>query len=430
MAASRAATFAADERAANPTIPLPGMSSDDVTMWASTLNLPASIPTALAARNTDGAALARLTQAELREGLLEGQRMKLGHVHRLLNAIEALAAEGWAPVGGISDGPAAAGADGAQLAELEAIGGGVEGQDPAADDFGEQMSAWAGAAGPEGPEAVPPAQGTLGPAGVDEASSEAEAARGARLAGLAGSDGGRSEPEPEPEVEPGPGAEPQPEPQPEPEPQPGKQQRAAAKKQPKGKKYSLDYSRFASLNSDSDSDGDENPAAEDFSAAQARLAAERPVQLLPRGEHIALGEIHPQAAAVAIAASLKARGVCVCDAGAARDLLQGAMREALTCLQGGLLRPPDAGSEAAWAAQEASGVSTLLTSSPSRSEAMARNPLLLELEGKIEALAFGIAGLLRAEAGVEIRSRSAGVLTSLAVGVSCSCRSFYGPDWC
>ena len=41
----------------------------------------------------------------------------------------------------------------------------------------------------------------------------------------------------------------------------------------------------------------------------------------------------------------------------------------------------------------------------------------------MEALAFGIAGLLRAEAGVEIRSRSAGVLTSLAVGVSCSCRS-------
>ena len=224
MAASRAATFAADERAANPTIPLPGMSPDDVTMWASTLSLPASIATALAARNTDGAALARLTQAELREELLEGQRMKLGHVHRLLNAIESLAAEGWAPVGGASDGPAGAGAEGSQLAELEAIGG-AEGQHPAADDFGEQMSAWAGAAGPEGPEAVPPAQGTLGPAGVDEASSEAEAARGARLAGLAGSDGGRSEPEPEPEVEPGPGAEPQPQPHPEPEAEPHPQRR-------------------------------------------------------------------------------------------------------------------------------------------------------------------------------------------------------------
>ena len=58
----------------------------------------------------------------------------------------------------------------------------------------------------------------------------------------------------------------------------------------------------------------------------------------------------------------------------------------------------------------------LLRSSPNVAEATARNPLLLELESKVEALGLGISDLLREQTGIVLRSRSPGVLVSLGVG--------------
>eukprot|EP01046_Picozoa_sp_COSAG06_P036409 COSAG06_NODE_4011_length_4663_cov_7.007230_3_plen_439_part_00 len=398
----RRKTFAADERRSNPTRPLLSLSADDVLAWSSSLGLPSEISTAFAAKGTDGPGLARLTKDQLREGLLaDGARMKLGHVHKLLQAILALAAEGWSPVAALEETDESAAGGGpdedqhsALLAEIAGADDETAGSDA---EFGQHLSHWANDAGAGAVVAAPAASEIAAPAVVEEgaagagspapAMAEAGAARSARLSKLA-------PPEPEPEPEPEPVLEPEP-----------------AKSRPKAKpaasktKFSLDYSRFE-LDSDSDEEDSPSgsrsaqptaastPAASSmtWAEAEAALLKARPVQ--PLSElHVALGAVPPPIAAQTIVDSLKTRGLCVCDAGADVTMLQAALREALGCMQAGLLHPPGAGT--AMTATEsavvegASGASVMRTSAPNAAEAAKRNPILLELEAKVEALGMG-----------------------------------------
>jgi hypothetical protein len=396
----RRKSFAADERRSNPTRPLLSLSADDVLAWSSSLGLPSEISTAFAAKGMDGPGLARLTKDQLREGLLaDGARMKLGHVHKLLQAILALAAEGWSPVAALEetdDTAAGGGPDEDQHSALLAEIAGADDETAGSDaEFGQHLSHWANDAGAGAVVAAPAASEIAAPAVVEEgaagagspAVAEAGAARSARLSKLA-------PPEPEPEPEPEPVLEPE-----------------QAKSRPKAKpaasktKYSLDYSRFE-LDSDSDEEDSTSgshpaqptatptPAASSmtWAEAEAALLKARPVQ--PLSElHVALGAVPPPIAAQTIVDSLKTRGLCVCDAGADVTMLQAALREALGCMQAGLLHPPGAGTamtttESA-VVEGASGASVMRTSAPNAAEAAKRNPILLELEAKVEALGMG-----------------------------------------
>ena len=220
----RREAFAAEERRANPTRPLLALSADDVLAWSSTLGLPAEISTGLAAKGVDGMGLARLTKEQLREeGMLtDGKKMKLGQVHKLLQAIQSLAASGWSPV--LAEDDDAGGAGGAaatggsstgedqQSALLEEIAGAEGAGTVGSSDFGQHLSSWASDV-PAPPAADPP------PVVDADAAEEADAARSARLSQLT------SEPEPEP---------------------------VPLKPKPNGKpagkdKWSIDYSRFGAF---------------------------------------------------------------------------------------------------------------------------------------------------------------------------------------
>lgn len=410
---ARRKAFAADERRANPTRPLLSLTPDDVLAWSSTLGLPDEITTALAARAVDGKQLAQLTKEQLREGVLtDGTRMKLGHVHKLLQGIRSLAAEGWSSVlaldeldNSVNSGAVDKEQQGALLSEM----GGEE--EAAADDseFGLHLSHWANGAqttttqGPT-PEVSAP---SLAQIRADRHRDAAAAAEPDTLPAsrLATSEMAAADSWPVPVSATAPGLEPEPEP--ERELEVGAKARLKEKPSTRQVKYSLDYSRFDLDDSNSDDEDKRNmvgsaavrtvesattASASDtdvatWAGAEAALLKARPLQPLTE-MHVALGAVPPPVAAQTIVDSLKSRGVCACDAGADPALLQASLREALQCMQAQLLHSPISGTERA-VAEGATGVSVLTTSAPGRTEATARNPVLLELEEKVEALAMG-----------------------------------------
>eukprot|EP01043_Picozoa_sp_COSAG02_P059427 COSAG02_NODE_7574_length_2955_cov_12.315476_3_plen_509_part_00 len=446
---ARRKAFAADERRANPTRPLFALTPDDVLAWSSTLGLPPEITTALAAKGVDGKQLAQLTKPQLREGALtDGARMKLGHVHKLLQAIQTLATEGWSSVQPMDE--LADSVDGAKAVDThpqEALLSEIAGVDEtgAGDSkFGQHLSHWATDArvdAEEGPPVEAPA-----PPVAELSHAEADASRSVRLTKLANA---------QPTPTRTPCAEPEPE-QPALEP--------AQEPSSGSTRYSLDYSRFELDDSDSDSDdetrqttagpksvhGLEQAAtaslAITWADAEAALLKARPLRPLTE-PHVSLGAVPPPIAAQIIVDTLKLRGACVCDAGADPLLLQASLREALGCMQAGLLHSSTSGTEAA-VAEGASNMSVMTISAPSASEAAARNPVLLELEEKVEALGMGasalgckdpehyfalighfflfafmtrltgpgISDLLREQTGITLRSRSTGVLAVVEKG--------------
>ena len=169
-ATSRAATFAADERAANP-IPLPGMARTSPCGPRPSTCQRRSPPRWRRQHGRGGAGAADAGRAA--RGAAGGAADGWGTFIAFSTP-----SSRWPPRAGrrsgTSDGPAGegrghssqAGGDGARRAKTR--GGRLRRADVR---LGRRRGAG-------GAAAAPPAQGTLGPAGADEASSEAEAARG------------------------------------------------------------------------------------------------------------------------------------------------------------------------------------------------------------------------------------------------------------
>lgn len=391
---ARRKAFAADERRANPTRPLFALTPDDILAWSSTLGLPVEITTALAAQGVDGKQLAQMTKSQLREGALtDGVRMKLGHVHKLLQAIQSLAAEGWSSVQAMDEVDGSVdGGEAVEMGSHDALLSEIAGADEIDREFGQHLSHWATDAGAADTKEGSPVQVSAPPMQEISSHAEADASRSTRLAKLAN-------------VQPAPTYTPTPEPEPE-QPSPEPQGKPRVKEPlPGSTKYSLDYSRFELGESDSDSEDDTKQTtagpksvrdtgsatsaslATTWADAEAAQLKARPLRPLKQ-PHVALGAVSPPIAAQTIVETLKSTGVCVCDAGADPLLLQASLREALGCMQAGLLHSPRSGAEAA-VAEGASGMSVMTTSTPSAIEAASRNPVLLELEEKVEALGMG-----------------------------------------